>query len=83
MTCLLLFPKNRNYLRELSSHNADVLDVIEKAAFVVSLDEHRPVDYSECCQKLIGGDLHSRWSDKSATFVAFRNGRGGCWGDVC
>lgn len=58
------------------------MEHIESAAAYVSLDENYPVDYSEAGSFCIGGDLHSRWGDKSNALVSFRNGKIGCVGEV-
>jgi carnitine O-octanoyltransferase len=73
--------KNRKHLIEISPNNAKVLELIESSAMVISFDEYEPIDYSEACQRTIDGDYHSRWCDKSSSFVAFKNGKLGCLGE--
>lgn len=58
------------------------MECIESAVAYGALDENCPVDYSEACSFCIGGDLHSKWGDKSSALIAFRNGKLGCAGEV-
>lgn len=73
--------QNRDYLRELSPHNARTLHQIESSLGVVSLDQHRPADYNELCVLNMAGDLQSRWADTACSLICYANGRMGCGGE--
>lgn len=73
--------KNRTRLQSLSENNRKVLQAIEESMVVASMDENEPRNYSEVSQLTVTGDMLSKWSDKSTTFVAFRNGTFGCIGE--
>lgn len=73
--------RNRKHLMELSPENADFLKIIESAALTFCLDDGEPLDYSEIAQQTLNGDYHSRWNDKTAVMVAFKNGRFGLVGE--
>ncbi|CRK94291.1 CLUMA_CG007806, isoform A [Clunio marinus] len=73
--------KNRKHLIELSPSNKKLLEIIESAAFTLSLDDNEPIDYSELAQKTLQGDFHSRWNDKSSNMISFRNGKVGLVGE--
>lgn len=73
--------QNRQRLIELSAHNVRLLELVESAIFVMSLDEHEPDDYADACQRQLNGDLQSRWADKSCQFIVYKNGKFGCSGD--
>lgn len=75
--------QNRKYLQELSKRNCEIIALIEKSISVASLDETWPSSYSEVCMQNMGGDLHSRWADKSCSMTLFRSGKVGCIGEVC
>ena len=67
--------RNRDHLR--GTGNAETLDLIESAMFVIVLDEDRPSSDSECCWSLMAGNPSNRWADKSLQIIVFDNGRGG------
>lgn len=73
--------QSRRRLVELSAHNERLMALVESAIFVISMDDNEPADYASACQANLSGDLHSRWADKSCTFIAYRNGRFGCSGE--
>lgn len=58
------------------------MEQIERSISCISLDSNCPSDYSEASAMLLGGDLHSKWGDKSNGMVVFENGRIGCAGEV-
>lgn len=63
------------------------LDMIERAAFVVILDDFSSDDWSERGRSLFHGDGTNRWFDKSFTLVVFADGRSGlscehAWADA-
>ncbi|VDK77714.1 unnamed protein product [Onchocerca ochengi] len=82
----------RNYFT--SGINQFSLHAIEKAAFVVILDEHEvfydPNDSSKLdywAKSLLHGTGYDRWFDKSFNFIIYKNGRFGVnaehsWGDA-
>ena len=57
--------------------NKFTLDTIEKAMFIVVLDEHAPKDWSDKGYHLIHGTGSSRWFDKSISLIAFADGQCG------
>ncbi|XP_055588371.1 peroxisomal carnitine O-octanoyltransferase [Uranotaenia lowii] len=73
--------RNRNHLMELSEHNRYLFKEIEGAVALFSLDTNEPGNYSEVAARTLVGDLHSKWADKSAVMVCFKNGRMGCMGE--
>lgn len=73
--------KNRARLQGVSENNRRIVQWIEEALVVASIDEHEPQNYSEVSQFTVTGDMMSKWADKSTTYVAFRNGTFGCIGE--
>ena len=73
--------KNRDYLLNMSENNRKIIEEIESAVVMFSLDTHEPKDYSELCVKTLTGDMHSKWADKSSANVLFKNGQIGCMGE--
>lgn len=73
--------RNRSHLMELSENNRLLLEEIESAVTMFSLDTNCPSDYSEVAARTLVGDLHSKWADKSCGTVCFKNGRLGCLGE--
>lgn len=73
--------KNRKHLQGLSDKNRQMLQAIEEALVVATIDENEPQNYSEVSQFTVTGDMLSKWADKSTTYVAFRNGTFGCIGE--
>lgn len=66
----------------MSQNNADTLDIIAKAIWVISLDENSPSNDSETCAMNVGGDLHSKWADNSFGMIFYKNGRMSSAGEV-
>eukprot|EP00668_Euglena_longa_P042120 GGOE01055541.1.p1 GENE.GGOE01055541.1~~GGOE01055541.1.p1 ORF type:complete len:802 (+),score=153.52 GGOE01055541.1:232-2406(+) len=67
--------------------NKSSLAIIERAMFVVVLDDESPSNMSEHGRLLLTGDGTNRWCDKSFCLVIFKNGRCGfhtehSWGDA-
>ncbi|XP_073814974.1 carnitine O-octanoyltransferase [Musca autumnalis] len=73
--------KNRTHLQELSPHNKDTLKWIESSNVVVVFDENEPKDYAEISQMAVNGDYHSKWGDRSSTFISYKNGKFSCVGE--
>ncbi|XP_055618066.1 peroxisomal carnitine O-octanoyltransferase [Toxorhynchites rutilus septentrionalis] len=73
--------RNRNHLIELSENNRKLLEEIESAVTMFSLDTNCPSNYSEVAARTLAGDLHSKWADKSCGTVCFQNGTLGCLGE--
>lgn len=73
--------KNRKHLIELSSNNAELLEIIESAAMVISFDDLEPIDYSEIAANALAGDYNSRWCDKTSGMISFKNGKIGLVGE--
>lgn len=57
--------------------NKTSLDAIERAAFVVVLEDFESEDWIERGRSLFHGDGSNRWFDKSITLVVFKNSRSG------
>eukprot|EP00758_Cryptobia_borreli_P014723 Tbor_TRINITY_DN5951_c1_g1::TRINITY_DN5951_c1_g1_i2::g.19001::m.19001/K08765/CPT1A; carnitine O-palmitoyltransferase 1, liver isoform len=67
--------------------NRQALNTIEKAAFVLSLDDFVPSTLSEKATHLLCGNGYNRWEDKSFNICISPNGLVGCnvehsWGDA-
>eukprot|EP00667_Euglena_gracilis_P001927 EG_transcript_1929 len=77
-------------LREVHFHrglNKSSLDLIERAIFVVVLEDESPANVTEQSRLLCCGDGATRWCDKSFNLIFFKNGRTGfhtehSWGDA-
>ena len=66
--------KVRKTVQDLSSSNHALVETIEKAAFLVALDNGSPNNPSERTNQYLLGDPSSRWSDKVLQFVICENG---------
>lgn len=66
----------------MSQDNADTLDIIAKAMWVLSLDENSPSNESEACSFNVGGDFYSKWADNSSGMIFYKNGRMSSFGEV-
>ncbi|KAJ3062174.1 Carnitine O-acetyltransferase mitochondrial [Podochytrium sp. JEL0797] len=64
-----------------SAKNKASLDKIESAAFVVCLDDTKPVSYEQRSQACWVGDGKNRFFDKSFQFIIFDNGVAGFNGE--
>lgn len=76
----------RPRLLDDAEHNAESLARIERALFLIVLDEQMPSSPSALAHAMLCGTGTNRWLDKSATGVVFANGRAGVvmehsWGD--
>lgn len=74
--------KNRNRLIEISTHNKDVLQLVESAIVVVTFDENEPSDYEDICKLSLNGDFISKWADRSSILVSYKNGKVAYIGEV-
>ncbi|KAJ2361399.1 Carnitine O-acetyltransferase mitochondrial [Coemansia sp. RSA 2610] len=72
--------QNRELLLQ-SSGNAELLDAIESAAFVVSLESDQPVTREELSRAIWHSNGRSRWFDKPCQFVVCDNARAGFCGE--
>lgn len=66
--------------------NAESFKVIEKAAFVLNLDDYNPQGYDDTCKTLLHGkgaefSSANRFFDKSFNIVVFPDGRAGLVGE--
>ncbi|KAI9665472.1 MAG: Type I Iterative PKS [Alyxoria varia] len=66
--------KTRNSLMHSDRRNSLVVNMIERAAFVVSLDDGAPKTPSKRCNQFFLGDSTNRWTDKTMHFVVCQNG---------
>ncbi|KAJ3229171.1 Carnitine O-acetyltransferase mitochondrial [Chytriomyces hyalinus] len=71
----------RNALLDESDKNRDSLDVIERAVFVVCLDDSSPVTYEDRARSCWVGVGKNRFFDKSLQFIVFENGAAGFNGE--
>ena len=67
----------RNSLLSESQINVASIDTIERAAFIVCLDDTSPVTKNEISRACWHGDGRNRFFDKSMQFVIFDNGKAG------
>jgi carnitine O-acetyltransferase len=68
---------SRQALITSSPHNQQVLDLIERALFCVSLEQVGPADAHQACDQLLHGDSANRWFDKALSFIVFADGTAG------
>ncbi|KAL8705707.1 MAG: hypothetical protein Q9201_001182 [Fulgogasparrea decipioides] len=66
--------KIRQSLLAESSRNADTIQIVEAAAFVICLSDAAPETPSERCNTFFLGKPNNRWSDKNLQFVVCANG---------
>ncbi|KAF0751426.1 hypothetical protein AaE_006377, partial [Aphanomyces astaci] len=79
--------KARAYLISLDACNKESLEIIEKALFVVALDETSPANSEQVAQNCLLGDGRNRWYDKPVVLVVHENARTGingqhAWADA-
>ncbi|RHZ08368.1 hypothetical protein DYB37_001292 [Aphanomyces astaci] len=79
--------KARAYLISLDACNKESLEIIEKALFVVALDEPPPANSEQVAQNCLLGDGRNRWYDKPVVLVVHENARTGingqhAWADA-
>lgn len=66
--------ETRVLLKVLSEENASVLDAIERALFMLCLDEVQPGDIQAMSENMLMGDGRSRWFDKGMQFIVCPDG---------
>ncbi|KAM0158453.1 hypothetical protein ACHAPG_004132 [Botrytis cinerea] len=64
-------------VRNQCLENSDTVDMIEKSAFVVCLDDGSPNTTTERSNQFLLGDICNRWSDKTLQLVVCTNGESG------
>ncbi|GAA4972047.1 choline/carnitine O-acyltransferase [Pseudonocardia tropica] len=69
--------RTRTALTSLDPSNKTALDEIERALFVVCLDQDTPTDDTGICRALLGGDSGNRWFDKALSFIVLADGTAG------
>jgi len=74
--------QNRQHLLEISPNNKETLKLVESANLVLVFDENEPKNMEEIGQLALNGDFHSKWSDRSSTVIAYKNGKFACIGEV-
>ena len=67
----------RKELKSISHKNAEVLQMIEAAAFIICLDDDSPETPTNRSNNLLLGNPGDRWSDKTLQFVVCKNGSSG------
>ncbi|TPX60759.1 hypothetical protein SpCBS45565_g07413 [Spizellomyces sp. 'palustris'] len=75
-----IWTKTREELVQ-SPKNRASLDIIERAAFVVCLDDSSPVTRDEASRACWHGDGRNRFFDKPLQFIVFENGKAGFLGE--
>ncbi|KAJ2800401.1 Carnitine O-acetyltransferase mitochondrial [Coemansia helicoidea] len=68
---------NYPLLAQAAPENAATLERLQSAAFLVCLDDARPVTREETHRVFWHGDGRSRWFDKSLQFIVCDNGKAG------
>jgi carnitine O-acetyltransferase len=76
-----VWANSREELLQISDQNKVSLDEIERAAFVVCLDDSEPVTRDELSAACWHGDGRNRFFDKSMQFIIFDNGKAGFNGE--
>jgi carnitine O-acetyltransferase len=71
----------REILLQAHPSNAQVLQTIESASFVVCLDDAAPVTLEERARQYFHGDGANRWFDKPCQFIINDNGTSGFMGE--
>lgn len=72
-----LWADNYKLLSESSPNNAAVLEDIQSSAFLLCLDDKRPVTREEYHRVYWHGNGRNRWFDKSLQFIVCDNGKAG------
>jgi NADPH:quinone reductase-like Zn-dependent oxidoreductase/NAD(P)-dependent dehydrogenase (short-subunit alcohol dehydrogenase family)/ubiquinone/menaquinone biosynthesis C-methylase UbiE len=67
--------ENREALMSLSETNREYLNAIERASFVVCLDDGHPVTNEQRVRQCYVGNGFNRWHDKATQFLISANGR--------
>ncbi|KAJ2742057.1 Carnitine O-acetyltransferase mitochondrial [Coemansia sp. BCRC 34301] len=76
-----LWTDNYRLLTEASPNNAATLERLQSAAFLVCLDDARPVTREEYHRVFWHGNGRNRWFDKSLQFIVCDNGKAGFLGE--
>ncbi|KAJ2608217.1 Carnitine O-acetyltransferase mitochondrial [Coemansia sp. RSA 1804] len=76
-----LWADNYKLLSEASPKNAEILEKIQSSAFLLCLDNTRPVTREEYHRTYWHGDGSNRWFDKSLQFIVCDNGKAGFLGE--
>ncbi|KAI1177448.1 acyltransferase ChoActase/COT/CPT [Nemania sp. FL0916] len=71
----------REHMLAASPNNAQALEAIESASFVVCLDDAAPVTLEERAHQYWHGDGQNRWYDKPLQFIVNDNGTSGFMGE--
>mmetsp|Transcript_20686 Transcript_20686/g.22992 ORF Transcript_20686/g.22992 Transcript_20686/m.22992 type:complete len:441 (-) Transcript_20686:669-1991(-) len=66
-----------NKLRSLDPKNAETLDVLKSALFVVCLDDVNPVSLTSTAKTMLHSDGKNRWFDKTIQLIICGNGKSG------
>lgn len=67
--------ENRATLVSLSESNVEYMQAIERASFVVCLDDGKPITNEERVRQCYVGTGFNRWHDKATQFLISANGR--------
>ncbi|KAJ2725477.1 Carnitine O-acetyltransferase mitochondrial [Coemansia sp. Benny D115] len=76
-----LWAANYQLLRDAAPENAATLERLQSAAFLVCLDDSRPVTREEYHRVFWHGNGSNRWFDKSLQFIVCDNGKAGFLGE--
>jgi carnitine O-acetyltransferase len=69
-----LWAEGRALLRAIPGENIDILESIERALFLLCLEERQPENMEELSRTMILGDGMSRWFDKGMQFIVCPDG---------
>lgn len=75
-------PQARDELRTLDPSNAESLQTVESALFVVSFEDGVSNDLEVLARACLHGSGRNKWFDKPFNLVVFKNGRVGVNGEV-
>lgn len=68
------FPQHRELLISSSTHNSQVLEIIESSAFNICLDDDAPTGATERSNHFLLRGTTNGWSDKTLQFIVCANG---------
>lgn len=73
-----VWAKAREHLINIDPHNKDLLEIIQRCLFVISLDEAKPNstpdNYTNLTMEAMVGDPTVRWGDKSYNSIVYADG---------
>ncbi|KAJ2123491.1 Carnitine O-acetyltransferase mitochondrial [Coemansia sp. RSA 720] len=76
-----LWADNYELLAQASPQNAQTLEKLQSSAFLLCLDDTKPVTREECHRTYWHGNGSNRWFDKSLQFIVCDNAKAGFLGE--